>query len=52
MLTWRRFSALLGAMSGNSLFFATIREENKNKPVENTDDIMQDIARQLGGRKG
>jgi hypothetical protein len=39
-------------MSSNSLFFATIREENKNKPVENTDDIMQDIARQLGGRKG
>jgi len=49
-LTWRRFINLIGALSAESVFYATIRETTKDQPLENPDDIMHDIARQLRGK--
>lgn len=49
-MTWRRFINLIGALSSESVFYGTIRETQKDQPLENPDDIMNDIARQLRGK--
>jgi hypothetical protein len=52
MLSWRKFVALLGAMSGESVFNNIMHTRQKNKPVDDPDAIMADIAAQFRGKKG
>jgi len=37
-------------MSGDSIFNNIMHEKNKNKPIEDPDAIMADIAKQFRGR--
>jgi hypothetical protein len=47
-LSWRRFTTLLGGMSQESVFFTTLRENKKNAPLENTENILGDMIAKLG----
>jgi hypothetical protein len=51
-MSWRRFVALLGAMSSNSVFNHVIHNTQKNKPIDDPNAIMADIAAQFRGKKG
>lgn len=46
-MSWRRFITLLSNMSQNSVFYYILRTEQDKKPVDNTDDIMRDIQKQM-----
>lgn len=53
-MSWRKFQVLLGGLTGDSVFFSVIREENKKKTelIEDPDMIVRDIMLSMGGRKG
>ena len=52
VISWRRFVALLGALSADSVFNNVLHNQQKNKPIEDPDAIMADIAAQFRGKKG
>lgn len=49
-LSWRKFITLVGALSGESVFINVITQAKKDKPIEDTEDIINDIQSMLSRR--
>jgi hypothetical protein len=46
-ISWRKFIIYVGALSPESVFIQTITQKNKDKPIEDTDDIIRNIQMSL-----
>lgn len=46
-ISWRRFMALMSGLTGDCAFYTVIRHDRDNKPIENTDTILQDMLGKL-----